>query len=247
MNTIKNNAFALIIAIGLLCLGYFIYKGLKTFSDNDRFVTVKGLAEMDMKATSAQIMVNFSFTGDDLNATISKVEEKKNKILAHLKSQHPNLTDIKEMAVQINDKQAYYEDDWVDGKQVKVKVDRYTVSQSIKIYGTNVEENRTIADKTNIELIHNDITSTVSTHYNFPDLNSIKPQLIAESTKNARIAGEQFANDSDANLGKIKTASQGQITIDGTYDYEVGAINSRSSGEYIQTARVVSSIVFFLE
>ena len=70
--------------------------------------------------------------------------------------------------------------------------------------------------------------------------------LIAESTKNARLAGDQFANDSQAKLGKIKTASQGQISIIGQNSYEVQA-NERPNVPYIQKARVVSTIVFFLE
>lgn len=74
----------------------------------------------------------------------------------------------------------------------------------------------------------------------------IKPQLIAESTKNARVAGEQFANDSQAKLGKIKTASQGQITIAGRYYYDEEARETPKE-PYIQRARVVSTIVFFLE
>ena len=40
----------LLIAISLIFLGYFIYKGLKSFSDKDRVVTVKGLAEKEIKA-----------------------------------------------------------------------------------------------------------------------------------------------------------------------------------------------------
>lgn len=36
------------IIIGLSLLGYFIFIGLKTFSDKDRIVTVKGLAEMNL-------------------------------------------------------------------------------------------------------------------------------------------------------------------------------------------------------
>ena len=80
-----------------------------------------------------------------------------------------------------------------------------------------------------LELVSKNLTSTITTNYSFPELNSIKPKLIAESTKNARIAGEQFANDSQSTLGKIKTASQGQITIDGIYhpDADAGADSER--------------------
>ena len=44
--------------LGLFLLGFFIFRGLKTFSDKDRVVTVKGLAEMDMTATAAYINVS---------------------------------------------------------------------------------------------------------------------------------------------------------------------------------------------
>ena len=51
----------LLIAISLMFLGYFIYKGLKSFSDKDRVVTVKGLAEKEIKATECIFyMVNIA-------------------------------------------------------------------------------------------------------------------------------------------------------------------------------------------
>jgi hypothetical protein len=97
-----------------------------------------------------------------------------------------------------------------------------------------------------LDLVQKDLTCNLNTNYSFPELNSIKPQLIAESTKNARVAGEQFANDSQAELGKIKTASQGQISIVGNYYYDEEA-SEKPKEPYIQKARVVSTIVFFLE
>ena len=82
--------------------------------------------------------------------------------------------------------------------------------------------------------------------YIFPELNEIKPKLIAESTRNARITGEQFAKDSKSKLGKIKTASQGQIAMSGDYSSGDGYIPFTEK-PYIYNVRVVSSIVFFLE
>jgi hypothetical protein len=98
-----------------------------------------------------------------------------------------------------------------------------------------------------LELISKNLTSSISDNYVFPELNEIKPQLIAESTKNARIAGEQFANDSKSTLGKIKTASQGQINIVNNYDYDMESSPNSPRKPYMQKVRVVSSIVFFLE
>ena len=44
--------------------------------------------------------------------------------------------------------------------------------------------------------------------YSFTRLNSIKPEMIAEANRAARRNAEQFAKDSGAGVGAIKSASQ---------------------------------------
>lgn len=151
--------------------------------------------------------------------------------------------------LSVTDYEKYYENQWVDGKEVQVKIDRYVISQNIEINFKQVEKTESNASKITLDLVSNGLTSHVSTSYTFPELNTIKPRLIAASTKNARISGEQFANDSQAKLGKIKTASQGQISIAGDYNYsdENGGNNEVPEEPYMRKARVVSTIVFFLE
>lgn len=238
---------SLSVLIGLLSLGYFIYKGLKTFSDKDRVVTVKGLAEMNMTATAASISLNFSFSGDNLNELLKQTETKKDSLMAYLTRTGIDKKDISVQKIGVNDRQRYYETQWRNGNQVEVKIDRYTISQSLTIQSNSVEKTEDLASQIKLDLVRKDLTSNITTNYTFPELNSIKPQLIAESTKNARLAGDQFANDSQAKLGKIKTASQGQISIAGQYYYDEGEESSLPQEPYIQKARVVSTIVFFLE
>jgi hypothetical protein len=244
--TSKSIILGFSLLLGLFLLGFFIFKGLKTFSDKDRVVTVKGLAEMNMTATSATIVLTFSFSGDDLQEIIKQTENKKNAIIAYLTNVGYAENDITIENVGVTDRQKYNEIQWKNGQQVQVKIDRYTIVQSLTVQSKEIEttENKTAQIK--LDLISKNLTSNISTNYSFPELNSIKPQLIAESTKNARIAGEQFANDSQAKLGKIKTASQGQITIAGKYYYDEEA-SEKPKEPYIQKARVVSTIVFFLE
>ncbi len=237
---------ALSIVVGLSLLGFFIYKGLKTFSDKDRVVTVKGLAEMNMTATSAIVNLDFSYSSDNLQDIMKQTETKKNAIIAYLTTNGYDKNDITIKNIGVTDRQKYYETQFINNQQVQVKVDRYTVIQSINIQSKDVKSTEDKNARILLDLVSKDLTCTISTNYTFPDLNSIKPQLIAESTKNARVAGEQFANDSQAKLGKIKTASQGQITIAGKYYYDEE--NSEKPKEpFVQKARVVSTIVFFLE
>lgn len=245
----KNNVLSIALLVGMMLLGFFIYKGLKTFSDKDRVVTVKGLAEMNMEAESATIQLRFSYSSDDLANIISQAESKKDAIVDYLLNSGFKRNDITLGKLDVYDRQSYYESRWEDGHQVQVKVDRYRVTQNISVKSIDVEKTEDKSTQINLDLVKRDLTATISTSYTFPELNTIKPKLIAESTKNARIAGEQFANDSEAKLGKIKTASQGQITIAGRYYYneEMGESSDAPSEPYLQKARVVSTIVFFLK
>ncbi|MDD3773362.1 MAG: SIMPL domain-containing protein [Weeksellaceae bacterium] len=242
----KSIIIGISLLAGLFLLGFFIFKGLKTFSDKDRVVTVKGLAEMNMTATSASISLNFSFSSDNLQLIMEQSDTKKKAIMDYLISIGYDKSDITVNHTDLIDRQTYYEMQWENGRQVQVKINRYTVTESLSIQSKDVKTTEDQTAQIKLDLISKDLTANLNTNYTFPELNSIKPQLIAESTKNARIAGEQFANDSQAKLGKIKTASQGQITIAGRYYY--GEEGSEAPQEpYIQKARVVSTIVFFLE
>ncbi|MFM7729928.1 MAG: SIMPL domain-containing protein [Flavobacteriales bacterium] len=246
---LRQIALSAAILIGLLLLGFYIYKGLRTFSDKDRVVTVKGLAEIDMTATAATIEMEYSYSGDNLQELLQQSETKKNAILKKLDQSGFGNQDIKINPIDVTDREKYYETQWANNTQVEFKIDRYTVSQTLHVPSSDVTQTEAKVNQMKLDLIRDELTTNISTSYTFPDLNSIKPQLIAESTQNARVAGEQFANDSQAKLGKIKTASQGQITIAGRYYYdEDGNESGDAPAEpYLQKARVVSTIVFFLE
>lgn len=245
----KPIIYSISLFLGLTILGFFIFKGFKTFSDKDRVVTVKGLAEMNLTAKSSVITISYSYSGDELKEVIASIEKKKNLIQSYLVKSGYSKKDIQISGLNVVDTEKYYETQWIEGKEVRVKIDRYSITQNIEINFDQVDKTESIASQITLDLVSKELTSQVSTRYEFPELNSIKPKLIAESTKNARISGEQFANDSQAKLGKIKIASQGQISIAGEEFYsEDASVNSEIPKEpFIRKARVVSTIVFFLE
>ncbi len=207
---------------------------------------MKGLAEMNMTATLATVSLDFSFSGDNLQEIMRQTENKKNAILSYLINIGYNKNDITINNTIVTDREKYYETQWQNNQQVQVKINRYTISQSVTLQSKDVRNTENKIAQMKLDLVSKDLTCNINSDYTFPELNSIKPQLIAESTKNARIAGEQFANDSQAKLGKIKTASQGQITIAGQYYYDEET-SEKPKEPFIQKARVVSTIVFFLE
>lgn len=112
--------------VGLFLLGFFIFKGLKTFSDKDRVVKVKGLAEMYMTAESVQIKIIFSHSGDILNNVIQKTEKKKRGILNYLQKSGFQNNEIVLFDPTVSDRESYYTEEWENGKKVRVKADRFT-------------------------------------------------------------------------------------------------------------------------
>ena len=88
--------------------------------------------------------------------------------------------------------------------------------------------------------------------YKFTGLNSIKPDMITEATRNARAAADRFAADSGSRVGSIRQANQGVFSIlpaDQASDNEPneygGGYNGGSS--IMKTVRVVTSVQYYLD
>ena len=85
--------------------------------------------------------------------------------------------------------------------------------------------------------------------YKFTGLNSIKPDMITEATRNARAAADRFASDSGSKVGSIRQANQGAFSIlpeDQASDGGDGGYGSADSS-VMKTVRVVTSVDYYLE
>ena len=117
----------------------------------------------------------------------------------------------------------------------------YSVSSVVTVSSTQVDKVRQLINRQGellskgIAVVSNDYSNQIS--YEYTGLNEIKPEMIAEATENAREAAKKFADDSDSKIGKIKSARQGQFTIEDRDSYT----------PYIKEVRVVTSLTYFLE
>ena len=236
LNTIimKNYIIeSIIIAVGLLLLGFFMKNGLDGFSDKDRVVNVKGLAEMEVKANKVTWPLMYKEIGNDLNYLYNKINSSNKTIVGFLKENGLDDDEITVNAPEIIDMNA----DRYSSNQNKY---RYNVTQVITVASNKVDLVRRLINEQS-ELLKQGIAITGGDYmyrvqYEYTDLNSIKPQMIEEATKNARAAALKFASDSDSKLGKIKRASQGQFSISNRDEFT----------PYIKKVRVVTTIDYFL-
>ena len=89
--------------------------------------------------------------------------------------------------------------------------------------------------------------SSTNISYTFTRLNSLKPRMIAEATRNARESAEQFARDSGVDVGRIKSASQGYFSVGARDGEDCDDCSSSGGSTPFQKVRVVTTIDFYLE
>jgi hypothetical protein len=129
---------------------------------------------------------------------------------------------------------------------------RYIVEQQITVRTARVDQVAAAGQKT-IQLLQKGIVLSGNPGqglaYKFTSLNSIKPDMITEATRNARAAADRFASDSGSKVGAIRQANQGVFSIlpaDGGGDAGEGGYGSADSS-LMKTVRVVTTVDYYLE
>ena len=225
---------AALLMIGLMVVGICIKSGLNGMADNSRVVNVKGLAEMEVKADKVTWPVTVKIVGNDLGAIYSEVNKSNRIVRQFLISKGLDAKDITENAPQIVDKAA-------DVYSTTTFAIRYNVTSVMTVSSDKVDLVRKLMSqqgellKQGVAITANDYSNSVI--YDFTKLNNVKPKLIEKATMNARTAAEKFAIDSESDLGKIKSADQGQISIE----------DRDANTPFIKKIRVVTRIQYYLK
>ncbi len=234
INKICSLAQAFLIAAGLTLLGVFISQGLGKISSNQRVVSVRGLCEREYEANKVTWLIVSKSVGNDLPTIYKEIENTNRAIITFPKENGISESEYAVNADSVSDLQAdTYGNQTVPYRYSVTTVVVVTSSQVKKI--TELMREQTKLMQQGIAIVAGNYQ--YQTLYEFTDLNKIKPEMVAEATKNAREAANKFAEDSDSKLGKIKSATQGQFSIEDRDQYT----------PYVKRIRVVSTIQYFLK
>lgn len=236
MNKLKWSILILgiLLSAGLIILGIEIRYGMTHLRDSHRTVTVRGLCEREVNANKVTWPIVNKEVGNDLPSIYNKVENTNRMILQFLKNNGIEESEISINAPVVIDLQA-------DRYSYNQNPYRYNVTNVVVVTSSKVEKvNELIKRQT--ELLKEGIAVVAGdyqyqTLYEYTDLNSIKPEMIAEATRNAKTAADKFAEDAGSKVGRIQTATQGQFSIEDRDQYT----------PYIKKIRVVSSIIYYLD
>lgn len=225
-----------IICIAIVIAGFFVGNMHKTGKKYDRYVTVKGLSEREVKADLAVWPINITLTGNNLGVLKESIETQSNAVYDFFISQGFDQNDLTRGSTNISDARA----NLYNTGQRNVEF-RYLAKSEFTVRTNDIERLQK-ALSASLELISKGIligskNTWRPIEYIFTGLNELKPSMIEEATKNAREVAEKFARDSNAEVGNIRIARQGLFSINDRDD----------NTPEIKIVRVVSTIDFQLE
>ena len=221
---------SIILAVGVMVMGWCVKAGIDNFTNKDRKVTVKGLAEREVPADKVTWSISTKETGNDLPTLYERINVQASKIKAFLKQNGLEESEITVNPPSVSDLEAR---EWGDNQ----KPFRYIVNTTITVATTKVEAvNKAIFKQA--ELLKQGVALDSSyPNYEYASFQQMKPEMMSEAIKNAQKTAEQFAEASESKLGKIQTAGQGQFEIE----------NRDENTPYIKKIRVVTTVTYSLD
>ncbi len=200
---------ALFIATGIALGGYFVGQGILGHNKTSK-IAVKGLAEKEVPASIATWTLSFTASGNQLSEVDQTLGQSASTVQKFLKDAGFDEADIALQPPALRDYSMESRD-----KDAQPPATRFSASQSVLLRTRKVQAVKPAVSSTSSLIQKGVMLGNVGDpRFFFEDLNSVKPGMIEEATKNARLAGDQFARDSNTRLGKLLNATQGRFQID---------------------------------
>jgi hypothetical protein len=230
----------LVLALAIVAAGWLVGNGIERFRIADRWVTVKGVAERDVKADVGIWPLRFVSTDDVLDRAQQKIEADRRRVIAFLAARGIDSARTELQGLEVTDAQA-------NPYQSGTVRSRYIVTMTLVVRTGDVERVQ-VASQAVGELVSAGVVLSSGPFgggptYLFTRLNDLKPKMLAEATASARKAAEEFASESKSRVGGLRRASQGVFEIL-PRDQAPGI---QQESQIQKTLRVVATMDYFLK
>lgn len=224
------------IAIGLATGGYFVGQTMYNAKVAINTAQAKGLAERRVRADRATWDIGFSVSGpsrDKLPQLYTRAEAHQITIVKLL--QDAGLSDSEiDRGILNHNHQVFRGHDQSIVDQV------HQISGSVRLDTEKVAEVSRTRGRVSKLIAEGIDVQNGRPVYRFSKLNDIKPDMLREATKNARIAASEFASNAGVRVGGIRSARQGGFFVrDAGEEYG-------DTAKIAKDVRVVTTIEFYL-
>lgn len=243
---------SLILSVGILGAGYSMGKAVYLVKKMNRSVTVKGLAEQDVKSDLGIWEINYREVGNDLVQLDQRIQHDQQVVVDFLRQQGFTDQEIDRTQLKVEDRLAN-----VYNQNTQTSKDqRYVVTAGTRVRSEQVDLiQKTVQaiDKVlqqGVPLAFDVSVLSPNPSFYYTKLDSIRPGMLAEATKSAFTIAKQFAKDSGSRLAGVQHASQGVFQIMGRDTSTMSSdwsSNQNALGSIDKKVRLVSTIDYQLK
>jgi len=223
----------LFLAIALVLSSIILAFGLTRMHTQTNYVTVKGLSEREVIADRAWWSINSQINANNTEQLTARLQNLEGTIRSFLS------------------KQGFSEDE-IGNPNVNVYQNTYegktTLNGDFRLSVTtkNIEKVKK-ASKSSGNLLNQGIFLqsdqwSAGPKYYFTEFKRLKKEMLAEATKEAKAAAQEFANNSGSQVGEIRRANQGV--------FQIQPGNRTQENEVFfpdKIVRVVSTVDYYLD
>ncbi|MDH5785637.1 MAG: SIMPL domain-containing protein [Chromatiales bacterium] len=226
----------LFVACGMMVAGFFVSQTIYNAKVALNTAEAKGLAERRVTSDRANWEVRYTVTGTsraELPKLYQQAEQQQQTIAALLAEVG---FDRSEITLGVLD----YSNEEFRNEEQKLVDERHMLSGSVEVDTDKVALVATARSQVNKLMAQGIDLVNRAPKYRFTRLNEIKPEMLREATKNARIAATEFAENAGVNVGGIRDARQGGFIVrDAGEEYG-------DTEKVEKEVRVVTTITFYL-
>ncbi|MFN0275286.1 MAG: SIMPL domain-containing protein [Chitinophagales bacterium] len=238
----KNSISAIIIGLAVIITATILGNSFKNRYAYQDTINVTGLGSRDFTADLIVWSGSFQRKALELKSAYEVLNNDREATKKYLIAKGIQESEMVFSSVSISkDYESYYDD---NGKYHST-FSGYLLSQQITIESKDVSKVENISREVT-ELIDEGVEFySNSPEYYYSKLEELKIELISQATQDARLRAEKIAENSDAKLGDLKSASMGVFQITGQHsseDYSWGGTFNTSSKE--KTASITAKLEF---
>lgn len=198
-NTKNYNVW--VIALGILVFSAIFFFAAQNFSKQGSYVEVKGLSERIVKADTAIWSINFEVKSNNVDSLYADIGKNIATIKAFLKEKGFEESEINVAPVNI------YQDTYKDA------LFRYNSTNQLSVYTKKVDLIKSVSKDTLVLIKNGIVMNQNSVSFEFSDINTIKPEMLAEALKNAKDTAQKIAGETGSSLGGLHRGNQGVFDI----------------------------------
>lgn len=239
----KKNLSAILFAIAIIIASFVLGNAVINRNRPQGTIVVTGLGESNFTSDLVVWEGNFNRESTDLKTAYASLEKDRNAVTSYLKSKGIPQEQLIFNAVNTNP--LYQQNYSNDGRFLGQTFQGYQLNQSLVIESKEVEKVEKISREIT-ELLNQGIAFySQQPRYYYTGLESLKLEMIAKATEDARIRAERIAENSDSDLGDLINANMGIFQITGQNsgeDYSWGGTFNTSAKN--KTASITMKLTF---